>query len=116
MKLNLLSAAVLAASLAAGTAAFAQSGDQSDTTSSVSNTSNTDPEVILQDQERMAPFYTDNTMTTLRPEAEVRQAYSGLSAGDQEQMKQNCIDMSSGNSEADQSQALKDLCGIVQTY
>jgi hypothetical protein len=116
MKLNLLSAAVLAASLAAGPAAFAQTGDQSDTTASTTNTSNTDPEVILQNKEKMSPFFTDDTMATLRPEAEVRTAYDAMASADREQMKQNCIDMSSGSSQADQSQSLQDLCKMVQTF
>jgi hypothetical protein len=39
-----------------------------------------------------------------------------MASADQEQMKQNCIDMSSGSSQADQSQSLQDLCKMVQTY
>ncbi len=71
---------------------------------------------ILGDQTKLAPFYTDNSMQTLRSENEVRQAYNGMSAGDQDQMKQRCIDMQSGKFSADESPSLQDLCGMVQSY
>jgi hypothetical protein len=109
MKLKMLSAIVVAASLATGTAAFSQQTD------STGNTSRTDPGV-LENQEIMGPFFTDDTMTTLRTEDEIRQAYLALAPADQEEMKERCIDMHSTRESADESPTLRDLCGIVQAF
>jgi hypothetical protein len=110
MKLHTVSAAVLAMSLAVGSAAFAQE------TGSTQATQGTGDPGILEQETSMAPFYTDDTMATLRSEEEVRQAFGAMSTGDQEQMKKACIDMHSGQQAADQSQSLQDLCKMVETF
>lgn len=112
MKLKILSAVVLAASLATGSAAIAQTTDST----SSSDTSRTDPGALEAQRALMGGFYTDDTMTTLRSEDEIRQAWGGMSSADQEQLRTHCVDMQSGRESAEESQAIQDLCGLVETY
>ena len=52
-------------------------------------------------------FYTDDTMDTLRPEAEMRSTWQGMSADDQAKLKQAC----SGNKDSRWSA----LCNSLST-
>ncbi len=105
MKTKILSAAILAAALATGTA-MAQ-------TNSSQNGSAPDGS-MLNDQTKMAGFYTDESMSTLKSEDDIRANYDTMEAADQEQMKKECGQEDRISTEA--SKNIRDLCNIVSAY
>ncbi|MBZ9673643.1 hypothetical protein [Mesorhizobium sp. ES1-3] len=76
MKLKMLSIAVLATTLAGG--AFAQTASDPTVTSS------------FEDTTLMRPFFSDDTMRTLRSDAEIRSAFNAMSPSAQKRLIKDC--------------------------
>lgn len=108
MTLKTLALATATAVMLSG-AAFAQSSNNADTTNrttdqpiiqdqmntnsttgDTSTTNRTTDQPILNDNAAMAPFYTDESMTTLRTGDEFRQAYNSMSSEDKERVWAEC--------------------------
>ena len=95
MKLKLVSVALFALGMAAGAA-----------TAQTSSSGNTDAAPkIFQDPTTMKPFFTDDTMATLRSEEEVKAAFNALPAEQQQDMKSQC--------ETATDPKYKDFCAAV---
>jgi ABC-type oligopeptide transport system substrate-binding subunit len=102
MKLKLLTAAALAFSLAAAPVAFAQSGDASGnsnqptvktdegTTSSVDNSLTDADKKFYSENQMFSGFFTDDSMATVKSEAEVTAAFQAMGAEDQAGVKAAC--------------------------
>lgn len=101
MKMKILSAAAFAVLMATGGAmAQTSSGTMSsgDTMKQDQNAqaqapsyASDDEKMMYQDnKEMMAPFFTDDSMTTLKSDAEVKSAFDAMGAEDQSQMKSAC--------------------------
>jgi hypothetical protein len=113
MKLKLLTATALALSLAAAPVAFAQSGgsigsgttgdasgesnqptvktDQGTTSSTGTNEGMTDADKkFYTDNTTMSGFFTDDSMGTMKSEAEVKAAFEAMGAEDQAGVKSAC--------------------------
>lgn len=104
MSIKLLTAAALALSLAAGTAvAQTATGSSNDAATTGTGQASTNPSAEgpewTSDQERMmyeenatmmSGFFTDETMTTLKPEAELKANFEAMGADDQAAMKSAC--------------------------
>ena len=108
MKLKLLTAAALAFSLAAAPVAFAQSGSSATgdasgdsnqptvktdegTTSSTVDTGMTDADKkFYTENEVFAGFFTDDSMATVKSEAEVAAAFQAMGADDRAEAKAAC--------------------------
>lgn len=109
MTLKLLTATALALSLAAAPAAFAQSGssatgdasgdsnqpavqtDQGTTSSTGTNEGMTDADKkFFTDNASFSAFFTDDSMTTMKSDAEVAAAFQAMGADDQAAAKSAC--------------------------
>jgi hypothetical protein len=109
MKLKLLTAAALALSLAAAPVAFAQSGtsatgdasgdsnqpavktDQGTTSSTGATEGMTDADrKFYTDNAMFSSFFTDDSMATMKSEAEVQAAFQAMGADDQAGAKAAC--------------------------
>lgn len=87
MKLKFLAAAAVTLMLASG-AAYAQ-------TSTTANPAPSDPAAAdkmkpLDDPMMMKPFYSDEAMTTMRSDDEIKAAWAAMSADNQKMMKDEC--------------------------
>ncbi|EHK53323.1 hypothetical protein [Allomesorhizobium alhagi] len=80
MRLKVLPIAVLAATLAGG--AFAQSGPAPAVDPTTTGS--------LEDPTLMRPFFTDDTLTTMRSDEEIRAAFNDMSPTAQERLIQDC--------------------------
>ncbi len=91
MKLNILPIAVLAATLASG--AFAQTAPDQ-TGPAPAGQPQVDPMVTnsLEDTDMMKPFFTDDTMTTMRPMEELKSAWAAMSEENRTTMLRDCED------------------------
>ena len=93
MKINILSAAALSLALMSG-AAFAQA---TSSTASDNPSQNTESDaVILGNKEKMATFYTDDTMATLRADTELQAAWQAMTPEDQTAFRADCEVLSKG--------------------
>ncbi len=91
--MTLKSLALAAATLAMlSGAAIAQSSDVDQTkTNTVSPTGST----ALEDKTLMTPFYTDDSMTTLRTGDEFNAAFNAMSSEDKERVRSECANSTS---------------------
>ena len=80
MKLKMLSIAAVAFTLASG-AAFAQTSSSGNTDAAPS---------VLEDPATMKPFFSDETMSTMKSDEEVKAAFNALPMEQQEAMKSQC--------------------------
>jgi hypothetical protein len=104
MKLKMmLPIAALAATLAGG--AFAQTAPVQDETGPAPAV---DPTTTssLEDTTLMGPFYTDETMTTLRPVEEMRSAWAAMSEENRTTMRRDC--------EGNPSIKYREFCGAIE--
>jgi hypothetical protein len=107
MKLHMLPMAALAATLATG--AFAQTAPtQSETGPAPAEQPQVDPMVTnsLENTDLMQPFFTDDTMTTMRPMEEMRSAWTAMSDENRTTMLRDC--------EGNQSIKYREFCGAIQ--
>jgi hypothetical protein len=109
MKLRMLPIAALAAMLAG--AAFAQTAPAQNETGPApaeQPSPQVDPMVTnsLEDTTLMGPFYTDETMTTLRPVEELRSAWAAMSEQNRTTMRRDC--------EENPSIKYREFCGAVE--
>lgn len=95
---KILSVTAIAFMLASGAAVAQQSTTTGDPAASDKQMSIEDPAVV-------GPFFTDESMTTLRGEDEFKAAWSAMSADDQTAMKEQC--------KSTTSIKLKEFCGTV---
>jgi hypothetical protein len=104
MKLKVLPIAVLAATLASG--AFAQTAPAQDDTGPAPAV---DPTITssLENADLMGPFYTDETMTTLRPVEEMRAAWAAMSEENRTTMLRDC--------EGNPSIKYREFCGAIES-
>jgi hypothetical protein len=104
MKLKVLPIAVLAATLASG--AFAQTAPVQDDTGPAPAV---DPTVTssLEDTTLMGPFFTDDTLTTLRPIEELRSAWAAMSEENRTTMLRDC--------EGNPSIKYREFCGAIES-
>lgn len=113
MKSRILAAIVLATALSGG--AYAQTTSSPGPSSD--NPNRDEASGILTDPELMVSFYTDDTMTTLRSEEELRVAFGELTPENQAAMRTECEEQITGEPNvADDSQAAKDLCMQIQQF
>ncbi|MBA3448645.1 MAG: hypothetical protein H0T56_13785 [Pseudaminobacter sp.] len=109
MNLKMLSIAALALTLSSG--AFAQTNPPIDNPADPSAQDKQNPTVdptvtnALDDPAMMTPFYTDDTMTTMRPVEEMRTAWTTMTPENQALMQQNC--------ETTESIKYKEFCGAL---
>jgi hypothetical protein len=106
MKLNILPIAVLAATFASG--AFAQTApDQTGPAPAGQSNSQVDPMVTnsLEDANMMKPFFTDDTMTTMRPMEEMKSAWAAMSDENRTTMLRDC--------EGNPSIKYREFCGAI---
>jgi hypothetical protein len=87
----------------AGGAAFAQTDPAKPATDPAAS----DKLMSLDDPAVMAPFYTDNTMSAFRPDAEMAAAWKAMSADQQAAMKEQC--------KTTESVKAKEFCGKIET-
>lgn len=80
MKFKLVSAVILALGLSAGVA-MAQTSSSGNTDAAPS---------VLTDPVTMKPFFSDEAMSTLKTDEEVKAAFNALPAEQQQQMKSAC--------------------------
>lgn len=99
---KILAVTSIAFMLASG-AAFAQT----DAGSATPDTTASDKQNSLEDPATMAPFYTDNTMSALRPDAELAAAWKAMNADQQAAMKEQC--------KTTESVKAKEFCGKLET-
>lgn len=99
MKLKLASAAALALMLAGG-AAYAQTA-----TTTAPDTTQADKLQPLDDPAMMKPFFTDDSMSTMRSDEEMKTAWTAMSAEHQKAMKDQCA--------TTDSIKYKEFCGKV---
>ena len=109
MTLKLLSIAAVSLMLAGG-AAIAQTDSNSSTDANASGqtnqTSAADPgPKYLTNPEMMGPFFTDDTMVTMRSADEMKTAWAAMSVEDQTAMRAEC--------EANDSDKYRDFCGAI---
>ena len=97
---RLISATVLVLTMAGG-AAFAQT----DPAAKSGDPNATDKQMSISDPAAMKPFYTDDSMTTLRPMEEFKTAWAAMSAENQAAVKEQC--------KQPESEKLKDFCGAA---
>lgn len=106
MTMKLIAASALALAMTAG-AAFAQTqategGDPANTTASTNTDSMwaSDEERMMYEDNRdtMVVFFTDDTMSELKPEAEIQAAFEAMGADSQAEMKTACERASQGQS------------------
>ena len=102
MKLKFASAAALALMLAGG-AAFAQSSTTADP--AAPDTTQADKLQPLEDPTVMQPFFTDDSMTTMRTDEEMKTAWTAMSVENQEAMKTQCA--------TTDSVKFKEFCGKI---
>ena len=102
MKLKLASAAALALMLVGG-AAYAQSSTTADP--AAPDTTQADKLQPLEDPAMMGPFFTDDTMTTMRSDEEMKTAWAAMSADNQKMMKDQCA--------TTDSVKFKEFCGKI---
>lgn len=86
MKLKMLSIAAVALTMASG-AALAQTSGSSGSDAAPS---------VFEDPATMQPFFSDSSMSTMKTDEEVKAAFNGLPAEQQENMKSQCMDTTSG--------------------
>jgi hypothetical protein len=103
MKFKMLPIAALAAALASG--AFAQTAPVQEDTGPAPAV---DPTTTssLEDTTLMAPFFTDDTLTTLRPVEELRSAWAAMSEQNRTTMRRDC--------EENPSIKYREFCGAVE--
>lgn len=99
---KILAATSIAFMLASGVA-FAQT----DPAKPATDPGAADKQNSLEDPTVMAPFYTDNTMGALRPDAELAAAWKAMSADQQAAMKEQC--------KTTESVKAKEFCGKIET-
>ncbi|RUM96638.1 hypothetical protein EET67_16770 [Pseudaminobacter arsenicus] len=99
MKLKLASAAAIALMLAGG-AALAQSA-----TTAAPDTTQSDKLHTLEDPAMTGPFFTDDTMTTMRSDEEMKTAWAAMSAENQKMLKEQCA--------TTESVKFKEFCGKI---
>ena len=101
MTLKVLPIAVLAATLASG--AFAQTAPTQETGPAPA----VDPTTTssLEDINLMQPFFTDDTMTTMRPMEEMKSAWAAMSEENRTTMLRDC--------EGNQSIKYREFCGAI---
>lgn len=104
MKLKLASAALLALMLTGG-AAFAQASTTADP--AAPDTTQADKLQPLEDPAMMKPFFTDDTMATMRTDEEMKSAWMAMSAEHQKAMKDQCA--------TTDSVKFKEFCGKIGT-
>ncbi|MEO9340145.1 hypothetical protein ABFT80_22190 [Mesorhizobium sp. SB112] len=92
MKMKLLSVAAMAFAISTG-AAFAQA-ESNDPGSSAQGT-NSSMGGIMDNPTVMSPFYTDESMKTLRSKEEVMGMYGKMAAEDQAKIKEECANVTS---------------------
>ena len=108
MKLRMLPIAALAAMLAGG--AFAQTAPAQNETGPApaeQPSPQVDPMVTnsLEDTNLMTPFFTDDTMTTMRPMEEMKSAWAAMSEENRTTMLRDC--------EGNQSIKYREFCGAI---
>ncbi|NGO55593.1 hypothetical protein [Allomesorhizobium camelthorni] len=104
MKLKVLPIAVLAATLVSG--AFAQTApvqDESGPAPAVDPTTTSS----LEDTNLMRPFFTDDTLTTMRPIEELRSAWAAMSEQNRTTMLRDC--------EENPSIKYREFCGAIES-
>ena len=74
-------------------AAMAQ--DKSLATGSTATDGMPRPGSLLENKEKMAPFYTDETMSTLRSTDEIKSAFQAMSPDDQKMLREECQNVTS---------------------
>ena len=107
MKLRMLPIAALAAMLAGG--AFAQTAPTKDETGPApAGQPQVDPMVTnsLENTDMMKPFFTDDTMSTMRPMEEMRSAWTAMSEENRTTMLRDC--------EGNQSIKYREFCGAIE--
>ena len=102
MKLNVLPIAVVAAMLASG--AFAQTAPVQETDPAPG----VDPTATgsLEDANMMGPFFTDDTLTTLRPIEELKSAWAAMSEQNRTTLLRDC--------EGNPSIKYREFCGAIE--
>jgi hypothetical protein len=102
MKLKMLPIAALAAMLAGG--AFAQTAPVQDETGPAPAV---DPTTTssLENTNLMSPFFTDDTMTTMRPMEEMKSAWAAMSEENRTTMIRDC--------EGNESIKYREFCGAI---
>ncbi|QDZ01393.1 hypothetical protein FQ775_13960 [Nitratireductor mangrovi] len=90
MTMKLLATTVLAIGLGMG-GAIAQTTSATSKTGSGPNFKSEEEQMMYQDNaEIMGPFFTDETMTTLRPEGEVAETFAAAGADNQAEIRAAC--------------------------
>ncbi|MVA95911.1 hypothetical protein GN330_01405 [Nitratireductor sp. CAU 1489] len=88
--MKILTAAVLAAGLATG-GAIAQTTSATSKAGSGPNFKSDDERVMYEENaDRMGGFFTDETMTEMRPDTEVKEIFAELGKDDQAEIKAAC--------------------------
>jgi len=95
-----ISAAALILVMSGG-AAFAQT----DPAAKSGDPGAADKQMSISDPATMKPFYSDDSMTTLRPMEEFKSAWAAMSAENQAAVKEQC--------KQPESEKLKDFCGAA---
>jgi hypothetical protein len=99
-----LASAVIALMLIGG-AAFAQSSTTAEPTAP--DTTQADKLQPLEDPTVMKPFFTDDTMATMRSDEEMKTAWAAMSADNQKMMKEQCA--------TTDSVKFKEFCGKINS-
>lgn len=81
-------------------AAYAQSA-----TTAQPDTTQSDKQQSLEDPAMVGPFFTDDTMTTLRSDDEMKAAWAAMSAENQKMVKEQC--------QTTDSVKFKEFCGKI---
>lgn len=89
MKLKLLATAALASTMAIG-GAMAQNSGGEDGDIQPDYASEQEQMMYQENTDMMAPFFTDESMTELKSEDEVKSAFDAMGADSQAQMKSAC--------------------------
>jgi hypothetical protein len=56
-------------------------------------------QALMDDKTKMAPFYTDEAMTTMKTGEEFRSAFNAMSAEDQQRLRDECLNSTSQRDE-----------------
>ena len=107
MTLKSLALAAVTATLLSG-AALAQSTDAA-TTQATGTQGSPEPQtqVLMNDKAKMAPFYSDEAMTTLKSGDEFKAAFQAMSMEDQQRLRDECQNTTSPRAT---------FCDSIETY
>ena len=90
-----LKAIALAAATVAMISSAALAQTDNPTTGSTGTQGSPEPGTILEDNAKMAPFYTDAEMKQMKTGDEFKAAFQSMSAEDQKRLRDECMNVSS---------------------